>query len=118
MNLRIGGVLLLLLLSGCAVIPRWISSNEPLTTAQRATRANLTLTDGDLTNGVFVGIALSGGGMRAANFSAAVLLELEQLGLLRHASALSSVSGGSLTAAYYGLFGPVNGQADTAVADR
>ncbi len=54
---------------------------------------------------VFIGIAMSGGGSRATNFSAAVLLELEKLGILQHATAISSVSGSSLTAAYFGLYG-------------
>ena len=59
----------------------------------------------DLRNGVFVGIALSGGGMRAANFAAAILYELEALGVLpNHVSVISSVSGGSIPAAYYGLY--------------
>ena len=52
----------------------------------------------------FVGIAISGGGNRAANFGIAVLRHLEDLGILKHASAISSVSGGSLAATYYGLF--------------
>ena len=47
---------------------------------------------------------MSGGGSRAANFSAAALLELKELGILENATAISSVSGSSLTAAYYGLF--------------
>jgi len=54
-------------------------------------------------DGVFVGIAMSGGGSRSANFSAACLFQFEQLGLLQKADYLSSVSGGSLTAAYYCL---------------
>jgi predicted acylesterase/phospholipase RssA len=63
------------------------------------------ITRRDLKNGLFVGIALSGGGSRAANFSAAVLLELERLGLLpADVAAISSVSGSSLTGAYYGLY--------------
>lgn len=53
------------------------------------------------TDGVFVGLALSGGGSRSANFSAACLFELQRLGILQKADAISSVSGGSLTAAYY-----------------
>jgi len=52
---------------------------------------------------IFVGIAISGGGSRAANFGAAVLYELETIGILRHATVISSVSGGSLASAYYGL---------------
>src|SRR5437016_5900270 len=35
-----------------------------------------------------VGVAISGGGSRAANFSAAVLHELDKRGLLQHASVI------------------------------
>jgi predicted acylesterase/phospholipase RssA len=52
-------------------------------------------------DGVFVGLALSGGGSRSANFSAACMFQLERLGLLQDVDYISSVSGGSLTAAYY-----------------
>lgn len=51
----------------------------------------------------FIGIALSGGGSRAANFSAAVLEQLDNIGILREVDVISSVSGGGLTAAYYAL---------------
>jgi predicted acylesterase/phospholipase RssA len=54
-------------------------------------------------DGYFVGIAISGGGSRSANFSAACMFQLRRLGLLQRADYLSSVSGGSLTAAYYCL---------------
>ena len=54
-------------------------------------------------DGVFVGLALSGGGSRSANFSAACMFHLERLGLLNHVDYISSVSGGSLTAGYYCL---------------
>jgi hypothetical protein len=61
-------------------------------------------TDAPFANdGWFVGIAISGGGSRSANFSAAVMFELQRLGLLERVDAVSSVSGGSLTAAYYCL---------------
>jgi predicted acylesterase/phospholipase RssA len=53
------------------------------------------------TNGVFVGLALSGGGSRSANFAAACMFQLQRTGLLKHVDYISSVSGGSLTAAYY-----------------
>lgn len=69
------------------------------------TRASEDVSYNDLSKGVFVGVAMSGGGSRAGNFSAAVLLELDKLGLLEHVTAISSVSGSSLTAAYYGLYG-------------
>lgn len=54
-------------------------------------------------DGYFVGVAISGGGLRSANYSAAVMFELQRLGLLDRVDAVSSVSGGSLTAAYYCL---------------
>jgi predicted acylesterase/phospholipase RssA len=54
-------------------------------------------------DGWFVGLAISGGGSRSANFSAAVMFQLQRLGLLDRVDAISSVSGGSLTAAYYCL---------------
>ncbi|MEJ2066559.1 MAG: patatin-like phospholipase family protein [Deltaproteobacteria bacterium] len=51
----------------------------------------------------FIGIAISGGGSRASVFSAAVLFELQRFGLLQQVDVVSSVSGGSFTAAYYVL---------------
>ena len=54
---------------------------------------------------LFVGIAISGGGSRAANFGLGALWGLEQLGILDHATALSSVSGGSLAATYVAVHG-------------
>ncbi len=51
----------------------------------------------------FVAVAISGGGSRAAVFSAAVLFELERYGLLQQVDVMSSVSGGSFTAAFYAL---------------
>jgi hypothetical protein len=55
------------------------------------------------TNRDFVGLAMSGGGSRAAVFSAAVLFELQRYGLAQQADVLSSVSGGSFAAAFYAL---------------
>jgi hypothetical protein len=52
-----------------------------------------------------VGVAISGGGIRAANFGLAALYELERLRVLDFVSVISSVSGGSLAAAYYALYG-------------
>ena len=49
----------------------------------------------------FVGLAISGGGSRAANYSAAVMQELAAMGILNHVDVISSVSGGSVAAAYY-----------------
>lgn len=51
----------------------------------------------------FIAVALSGGGTKAAVFSAETMFYLEALGLMRRASVLSSVSGGSFAAALYAL---------------
>lgn len=52
-------------------------------------------------DGFFVGVAVSGGGSRSANFAAACMFHLQRLGLLERADYISAVSGGSLAAAYY-----------------
>jgi predicted acylesterase/phospholipase RssA len=57
-------------------------------------------------DGCFIGLSLSGGGSRSANFAAACMFQLERLGLLQKVDYISSVSGGSLPAAYYCLNGP------------
>jgi NTE family protein len=54
----------------------------------------------------FLGLALSGGGSRAANFSAASMQELDQIGILQKVNVISSVSGGGLAGAYYALNSP------------
>jgi predicted acylesterase/phospholipase RssA len=50
-----------------------------------------------------VGLALSGGGFRAALFHIGVLARLAELDVLRHVEVLSCVSGGSIVGAYYYL---------------
>jgi hypothetical protein len=94
-----------LILTGCSTVNLFASANEPLSPKTRPTRATKAISYADLSNGVFIGLALSGGGSRAANLASAVMLELDEIGILPHVTAISSVSGGSLAAAYYGLFG-------------
>lgn len=55
---------------------------------------------------VFVGLSISGGGSRAANFGLATLQQLQHFGLLDHLSVISTTSGGGLPGAYYALKGP------------
>lgn len=50
-----------------------------------------------------LGLALSGGGFRAALFHVGVLARLAELDLLRHVQAISCVSGGSIVGALYYL---------------
>ncbi|MCC6240058.1 MAG: patatin-like phospholipase family protein [Phycisphaerales bacterium] len=52
-------------------------------------------------DGLFVGLALSGGGSRSANFAAACMFQLQRLGILQKVDYISAVSGGTLPAAYY-----------------
>jgi predicted acylesterase/phospholipase RssA len=92
---------------GCSIVTIDTMRNQPLPSRPEPlqTRAAESITTSDLVDGLFIGIALSGGGSRAANFSAAVLLELDRLGILGKATALSAVSGSSLPTAYFGLYG-------------
>lgn len=70
-------------------------------------RASLQLRDDRGNPDVLVLLALSGGGSRAAYFSSAVMFRLQTVfpesDLLKEVDAISSVSGGSLPAAYYCL---------------
>lgn len=50
-----------------------------------------------------IGLALSGGGYRAAAYHIGTLRALHKLGILENVDVISSVSGGSITAAYYAL---------------
>lgn len=54
-------------------------------------------------NGKKIGLALSGGGYRAAAYHIGTLRALHRLGLLDKVDVISSVSGGSITATYYAL---------------
>lgn len=79
----------------------WLSSQ-----AQQANRQDDWLagrTCGMPPKTAFVGAAITGGGNKSAVYAAEVLFELERYGLARHIDMLSSVSGGSFTAALYAL---------------
>jgi predicted acylesterase/phospholipase RssA len=95
------------LTAGCAILPgHWRPGwNEPYQadTPPPATASSWDLTDFETQDGRFVGLAISGGGSRAANFGAAVMLELQERGLLQQVDVISGVSGGTLPATYYGL---------------
>src|SRR5262245_2273397 len=98
---------LLLVIGGCAVLPgswrpgwneKWKSKDSPPETA-----ASWKLTPLETKDERFLALAISGGGSRAANFGAAVMLELQQRKLLEQVDVISGVSGGTLPAVYYGL---------------
>ncbi|MCI0733366.1 MAG: patatin-like phospholipase family protein, partial [Methylococcaceae bacterium] len=61
-------------------------------------RINFNVTSADK-----LGLALSGGGFRAALFHIGTLARLAELDLLRHVQVLSTVSGGSIIGAMYYL---------------
>ncbi len=104
------GGLLILAVAGCAH-RTWNDRIDQPDSAQRYDfRNRLPQNSEDL----FVVLAFSGGGTRAAAFSYGVLLALrdatvtvdgELRRLLDEVDVITSVSGGSYTAAYYGLFG-------------
>ncbi|MCC6141613.1 MAG: patatin-like phospholipase family protein [Nitrospira sp.] len=77
----------------------------PAAAASSPTHANQALDQEVRRDGRFIGLAISGGGSRAAVFGGAVLRELQRLGLLPQVDVLSAVSGGALPAAYYALDG-------------
>lgn len=98
---------MIIIASGCAILPgHWRPGwNEPLPpeTSPPDTAASWKLTELERRDSRFVGLAISGGGSRAANFGAAVMLELQRRGLLEQVDVISGVSGGTLPAVYYGL---------------
>jgi len=101
---------LLMTLAACSVV------NAPINTASRDT--NAPLVEGDLAalpdDSIYIGLAFSGGGTRASAFAHGMLKELELAGvssktphgLLDHVRLVTGVSGGSVTAANFGLKGP------------
>jgi len=52
-----------------------------------------------------IGLSLSGGGFRATAYHIGTLKKLYEMGILKDIDVISSVSGGSITSAYYGLHG-------------
>ena len=102
---------LALLLIGCASYP----VNSKLQQHERSTGYRFkNLTSSRNSDSLFVILTFSGGGTRASALSFGVLEELakteikwqgESRRLLDEVDVISSVSGGSFTAAYYGLYG-------------
>src|ERR1700722_2722397 len=97
------------LLLGCASIQNE-PVNQPGSSAGLAGKVHLNFEERSAEDDDLIGLSFSGGGTRAAAFSFGVLTEMEHTPV-RGASAsmldridfISGVSGGSVTAAYYGL---------------
>lgn len=101
-------LLLLITIAGCTHVnvqhnPLKLPAESRKSNHTRASFGGAMETSQAPDDGYFVGLALSGGGSRSANFSAACMFELQRLGILQKVDCISSVSGGSLPAAYYCL---------------
>ncbi|MGQ0695407.1 MAG: patatin-like phospholipase family protein [Nitrospiraceae bacterium] len=114
-------VLSLTVIGGCAILPghwrpgwneRWPAGKPVPDTA-----GSWKLSELERKDGRFVALAISGGGSRAANFGAAIMLELQQRGLLEQVDVISGVSGGTLPAVYYGLGDRAGAFTDQAVRE-
>jgi NTE family protein len=97
------------LLLGCASFPE----NQPITRVEPR-QSTLATSGSESSRDVVVMVAFSGGGTRAAALAYGVLEEMRDTEVELHGEArrlldeidlVSGVSGGSFTAAYYGLFG-------------
>ena len=92
--------------SGCVGAPDTRPINQPLAFASMAAASDLGV-DGDA-----IALAFSGGGARAASFSYGVLLQLREMKdvegkpLIERVAYVTAVSGGAITAAYFGQHGP------------
>jgi NTE family protein len=99
------------LLAGCAVIAERAPENVPLTRVQA--QQTVSGLQGRGSGEVLLVLSFSGGGSRAAALAYGVLEGLRDTpldnrgrrSLLDEVDMISAVSGGSVTAAYYGLFG-------------
>lgn len=99
------GLICLFSSSACALITYSPYGNERQAPPITPTRADLNVDEKQKSDGMFVGLAISGGGSRSAIFATSAMLELKKQGILRQVDVMSSVSGGSLPAAYYALEG-------------
>jgi NTE family protein len=102
-------LLMSLALTGCISVYNF-PANQPLPQAAAAELSRFDSAEYEGQDDVLVALSFSGGGTRAAAFSFGVLQELERtrLGsrgktLLDQVGFVSGVSGGSITAAYFGL---------------
>jgi NTE family protein len=102
------------LAAGCTQVIRNDPINQPLTASARQVEAELRPDVDTGYDDMVVALSFSGGGMRAAAFSYGVLTGFDETrvhsatgsaSLLDHLDFLSGVSGGSIPAAYYGLYG-------------
>ena len=96
-------VIIIALLTGCNTFSYYNQkySEDPGSEKEYRGIATFKIKEKDHNDRNLVLLALSGGGSRAAYFSAAVMFKLDKMGILKKVDLISSVSGGSITAAYY-----------------
>jgi NTE family protein len=97
------------LLSGCAVTFENMPRNAPAV-AESARSADVPRPPQDIVGENAIALSFSGGGLRAAAYALGVLqgldaMQVNRQTLLDDLTFVTSVSGGSMTAAYYGLHG-------------
>ena len=105
------GLFLATLIAGCSATNAPL--NEVLSEGQNAPLVTAEIEDFP-DDSIYIGLAFSGGGTRASSFAYGMLDELMKarqdkdspFGLLDNVRLVSGVSGGSVTAAYFGLRGP------------
>jgi NTE family protein len=112
MRLNILVLLCTIWLQACAVAPNYTPRNVPYDEGTNKPRVSAVINpDSRLDDESIVALSFSGGGLRAASYAYGVLEGLGQFKrqngetLLDDVSFITSVSGGSLIAAYYGLHG-------------
>ena len=100
-------IAVVLMLSACGFLPYSHTNIERRDSVIEPSRATLNVTPERGRDDTLFVLALSGGGSRAAYWSANVMLALQttfpDLDMLCEVDVISSVSGGSLPAAYYGI---------------
>src|ERR1700735_1619678 len=96
-------------LLGCASIQN-DPVNQPGSSVGLAGKVHLNFEERSIEDDDLIGLSFSGGGTRAAAFSFGVLTEMERtpvrgasVSMLDRIDFISGVSGGAVTAAYYGL---------------
>jgi predicted acylesterase/phospholipase RssA len=109
---RVAAAAVVLVLAGCAHVTN-LPINQPVDDIHAGLRGGDLLRDAPgWSDEMMVGLAFSGGGMRAAAFSFGVLKELarsnvalrgRQVALIDHIDFVTGVSGGAVPAAYFGL---------------
>jgi NTE family protein len=114
LNKKLSSIFLIILIQGCAA---HYPVNEQLETVNFESSLRFTGSgehEGGRSDTITIGLAFSGGGTRASALSYGVLEALRddniringtERRVLDEVDVISSVSGGSFTAAYYGLFG-------------